>query len=194
MHPVSLTEGGEDLAKILAERDIDALIFYPKDDYLANVPGKWTVTDELISMLDSPATVMGTSASYRDQQFAVVQALSRLGLSRAQTVKAFRQACILGLVDCAYNEVDDIMEAAAVFTALGHPVRLQILKLASDPVGASSLARSLSRPTASIYHHLSKLESTSLVFRLGHGEGYVTDAEYLAAVLNALAEFFTKET
>lgn len=193
MHKIALTEAGQQLARERTDFNTDDAIMYPDNRHVPGQKETWTVADDILILLDSPANVTAASTDYRKQQEAIVEALSRFH-PRVLIIEGFRQLCILGMVDCVYNMFSAMEEATVVFAALANPIRLHILRVAlNNPSTVGELKRAIRREQASIYHHIQKLKAVGLLYSLGHGEGYVTDGEVLVSVVKALVSFFYPE-
>ena len=89
----------------------------------------------------------------------------------------------------------DVRLFASQFTALGHELRLEILRrlLASHPQGmvAGEIQQELSIPASTLSHHLDELRQAGLVQQRREGRflRYLADDENL----QALREFLSRE-
>lgn len=191
MIQVSLTELGQAAAVELSNVADDDLEHYPEGIYAPDQEGYWTVADDILVMLAGPMRVLAVGREYRHQQRAVLEAMAAFH-PRANIAEGFRQLCKAGYVDCVYNLENVLDEALPVYSALGHALRLQLLRVMVDrPLTVAELAEVLDRPPPTIYHHLTVLRDAGLVYQLGHGQGFVTDGEFLAKAILATAEFFS---
>jgi DNA-binding transcriptional ArsR family regulator len=193
MHRVGLTEQGEEIANELSQRqDVDECEFYPEGQFKPNTPGVWTLADDILMMLDGPTTVFAKTTLYRDQLSSVIEAMSAFGHARALIARTFRSLCRLNLVDCVHNEMTTLEDAGDVLAALAEPVRLQIIKATlTEPQGAADIRRLTGKPAPSVYYHIGKLQDIGAVYSLGHGHGYVTDAEYVTDIIRALLDLLS---
>lgn len=190
MHKIRLTEAGEALANTRADFDSDDVEMYPEHVFEPGLAGAWTVADDILVLLNGPATIRSDTASFKDQQAALLEAMADFH-PRVLIVEGFKALCREGLVDCIYNMYNVVEDSAEVFDALSNPVRLHILKhCLDDPATAGELKNLVGKSTPAIYHHVTHLRRTNLMYALGHGEGYVTDGEMLASILHNLIEFF----
>lgn len=88
---------------------------------------------------------------------------------------------------------EDFETAAAVFKALGDPVRVQLLSLIGSAKSGEACACDLVAPTnrkqATVSHHLSQLVKAGLIVREQRGKWawYRINEEQLEAVCGALA-------
>ena len=102
--------------------------------------------------------------------------------------KARERAVPVTMKDLEVEDID-VVSTSSQLSAIGHPIRLEILKLcAYEPRRVRELVDSLGQgTTGQIYHHLRQLVDAGWVKPVGSGSYLVNDARVpaLVAIVNA---------
>lgn len=193
MHRILLTESGQAIAdEDKARSDNGELELYPDDDYMPGREGVWTVSDDILIMLNT-LTVYSSTFSLEDQAAAVAIAAGPIH-SKPVLRQAFSLLCDLQLVEHEVLPNDHVRMLAEFFDALSHPDRLlMVFAMMHSVQGMSDLKTLIGKEASSVYYHISKLTDAGLVFSLGHGEGYIVNTGVLATCLHALVVTLRKD-